>query len=887
MGKVRHIDSGSDRWVWIESVPMPLVVLSLVSGTVAALNSAARSTLDVSNTDLVGKSVAYLVPEYLLPRQEVVAQWIEQALAGQTPGFSIDLLTESPDSGAVRLSAYIGPADGSGEFVLLSLNPPTGDGELSALGTEDVLRGLMSDIGRIVGSSLDLGTVCQQFAISLMQVVPADHVAILLAAGESESLNIMFSSVQGQSQREPDSRMLTPAPGTPVSRAMQTHTALLLNEAEISELAAFDAGSSAYFGKGMRSVCCVPFVASGNCIGVVLLGSSQLEAFGTDDLTLLEQASSQVAGAISNVMLHEALTQSALERDVLANIGRLAGAAIEFAGAMPGIAAEIRRIMPVSELCVCEPDSSSGELTRSYGWTESGKQITYDAKSSVDAARSRELCLMGSDGVISTMMEAGSSQPCAAVTTPLRFGGETIGTLTVISAGTEKYAARETSFASLVAGHIAGAVQTARVYHEQQRESDLRRTLAQISVAASRDLAPDSVFERVANEVAELVEYDLFAIALPRPDRSGLTFRFQIGHDGPLMVYDDEKPDISTDSYEWRARIIRPAGGFPQFAALADHGINSLIEVSLGAEETGATGYILIGAGSELTFTKQDLRTMVHVAGQVSPAIQNAMAHEQAVALAEARMSEAKAEARSLELERINDAKSRFLSVVSHELRTPLTSIIAFAELLERNTDGNLDAKQLKQAAVINKSATHLKFLISDLLDVSRIESGNISLELSTFDIGDAVWEVVELFEPVLDEKEQVFEVHLPQESIEIRADRSRIVQIVSNLIENASKYSPPRTVVTVDVHRRGREILITVSDEGIGISEEDQRQLFVPFFRANSELTRTEPGTGLGLSLVKSITELHGGSVAVHSEPGKGSTFSVALKAALAKEAA
>ena len=872
--------------MWIENLPMPLVVLNLGSGVVAALNSAARGTLGVSKADLVGKPITRLVPDYLLPKQDTVAQWIEQAVAGQTPGFSIDLLAETPGADALRLNAHLGPADASGQFILLRLGPLIDEDARSVEGSDDALRGLMGDIGRIVSSSLDLGTVCQQFAISLMQVVPADHVAIMLATGESDLLKIMFSSAQDSSEGSEASRP-TPIPGGPVARAMQAHTSVLLDALEVGELASTGAEAQAFLGPSDLSACYIPLISGGNCIGVVLLGSSQRDAYDTDDLMLLEQASSQVAGAISNVMLHEALSQSAREREVLANIGRLASAVIDFAGAMPGIAAEVQRIMPIAELCVYEPDDTSGGLRRSYAWTSSGDEIDFDAKSRAAAADARESCLKGSGPVISVLRKAEDGQPVASVTAALRFGGEAIGTLSAISAGAVKYAVGEKSFAALVASQIAGAVQTARTYRRQQREANLRRTLAEISVAASRDLAPDRVFERIANEVAELIEYDLFAIASQTPDRSGLTVRFKIGHDRPLTVYERQRPEGSGDTYEWRARIVRPVAGSPQFSALADDGVNSLIEVSLGVEETGATGYILVGARSELSFTMGELRMLVQVASQVSPAIQNATAHEQAVALAEARTSEAKAEARSLELERINDAKSRFLSIVSHELRTPLTSIIAYAELLERNTGGYMAEKQVKQASVINKSAAHLKFLISDLLDVSRIESGNLSLEMSTFNIGDAVQEVVDRFEPVLAEKAQEFEVHIAHENIEIWADRSRIVQVVSNLVENASKYSPRDTVISVDVHRRGQEILITVSDQGIGISVEDQRQLFVPFFRANSELTRTEPGTGLGLALVKSIAGLHGGTVSVHSEPGMGSTFSVALRAAQRTRAA
>jgi signal transduction histidine kinase len=250
-------------------------------------------------------------------------------------------------------------------------------------------------------------------------------------------------------------------------------------------------------------------------------------------------------------------------------------------------------------------------------------------------------------------------------------------------------------------------------------------------------------------------------------------------------------------------------------------------------------------------------------------------------------MAEARAEARSLELERINDSRSRFLGVVSHELRTPLTSIIAYTDLLRRNAEGNLTEKQAGHIAVISESATHLKFLISDLLDVSRIESGNFSLEMTRFDLRSLIGEVSDRLKPVLAEKGQQLEAHIARGKLEIEADRPRIAQVVSNILENASKYSPQGTVITLDVHRRKDEILITVTDRGIGISAEDQQQLFTPFFRANTRLTRTEPGTGLGLSLVKKITELHGGTVSVTSKPGEGSAFTVALGAAKAARAA
>lgn len=879
MGSAKHIEASDRPWLWIEGTQVPLIVLSLKDRTIAAANVSASTLLNITVTELAGMPSDRIVPDYVLPSREVVSLWIVEASENRSSGADVDLLVELPESEPIRLIAHIGPIDPVGEFILLSLEKSATTDSAKTEDMDDVIFGLMSDIGRIVGSSLDLDAVSQRFATALMHVVPAEHVAILLLAEDGESVEPVFSTGYAL-----DSATTRLTKGGPILRAIKTQSAVLLDSQEVGALRVSGATTWSYLNENLLTACCVPLVTNGESIGVALLASAVSGAFTSDDLQLLEHASSQVAGAISNLMLHEKLAEGAVERDVLAKIGRLASAAIEFAGALPEIAAEIKRFMPVSELIIHEPGDVSGYPVRSYVWVESTEQMKLEMANRHEPTDAKEVESSTSEpGILSSENRI----PAATATAPMRFGGETIGTLTAISANGEPYDARESTFTLLVANQIAGAVHTARVYRNQQKETNLRRSLAQISLAASSDLTPDSVFERIANEVAELIEYDLFAIALFRPDRTGVDVRFHIGSDEVLGAYVDPAESSESDSAEWRELVVRTASKEPRYSKLADAGISSVMEVSLGTKETGATGYMLIGARDESVFSRQELRTLAQIAAQVSPAIQNATAHEQAVALAEARMSEAKAEARNLELEKINDAKSQFLSIVSHELRTPLTSIIAYAELLERNTRGNLNEKETAQAKIINKSAMHLKFLISDLLDVSRIESGNLSLEMSTFDIGDVVRDVVDQFEPVLAEKEQELDVHVARESIQLRADRSRIVQIVSNLVENASKYSSPHTVITVNVHRRGSEVLISVTDEGIGISAEDQKQLFVPFFRANSDLTRTQPGTGLGLSLVKSIAELHAGSVSVESEPGKGSTFSVVLRAASNEQAA
>jgi len=139
----------------------------------------------------------------------------------------------------------------------------------------------------------------------------------------------------------------------------------------------------------------------------------------------------------------------------------------------------------------------------------------------------------------------------------------------------------------------------------------------------------------------------------------------------------------------------------------------------------------------------------------------------------------------------------------------------------------------------------------------------------------------------VFSEKGQRLVTRISRGKLNLYGDRSRIAQVISNLLENSAKYSARETTVLLDVHRRRDELVITVTDQGYGIPQEDFSQLFTPFFRGNNTLTRSEPGTGLGLALVKRITELHGGQVSVTSSAGEGATFTVVLPAAAASKAA
>ncbi len=228
--------------------------------------------------------------------------------------------------------------------------------------------------------------------------------------------------------------------------------------------------------------------------------------------------------------------------------------------------------------------------------------------------------------------------------------------------------------------------------------------------------------------------------------------------------------------------------------------------------------------------------------------------------------------------EEASRAKSEFLSRMSHELRTPLTAMIGFAELLLLE---ELKERQKRHLRTILKAGDHLLALINDILDISRIEEGRLSLSPEPVGVAGVIYEVVDLVRPMAAERDVRLEVAEAAAELTVQADRQRLQQVLLNLVTNSVKYNRRQGRVEISASRaeggRGR---IAVADTGIGLSDEDLQRLFAPFERLSAAASDVE-GTGLGLTLSKSLVEAMGGSIGVQSEAGSGSTFWVELPAA------
>jgi signal transduction histidine kinase/CheY-like chemotaxis protein len=311
--------------------------------------------------------------------------------------------------------------------------------------------------------------------------------------------------------------------------------------------------------------------------------------------------------------------------------------------------------------------------------------------------------------------------------------------------------------------------------------------------------------------------------------------------------------------------------------------VKSFISVPLKVQDE-VIGALSVDRTHDRALTQDDLDLLITLASQVAIALDNAQAYREIESLnagLEARVRERTAdlEAANARLEQMDRLKSRFLAHVSHELRTPLTSIVGFADNMIEGLVGSLNVKQEQYLIRIKANGTRLGRMITDLLDLARVEAGKLVLSFDHVALTALVSDVIEQLRPLAAAKQLQIDLHSPDPTLLVWADLDRLSQILTNLLDNAIKYTPDGGHVAVDLSRADQRMArVVVRDTGQGIPPEALPKLFDPFFRVHQQERSHTKGLGLGLAIVKDLVDLHGGSITVHSEIDRGTQFEFTL---------
>jgi signal transduction histidine kinase/CheY-like chemotaxis protein len=306
--------------------------------------------------------------------------------------------------------------------------------------------------------------------------------------------------------------------------------------------------------------------------------------------------------------------------------------------------------------------------------------------------------------------------------------------------------------------------------------------------------------------------------------------------------------------------------------------VSSYLAVPVVARSGEVMGGLFFGHPECDVFTDRSERLVVGIAAQAAIAIDNARLYEQATRAAEerARLLEAERRARA-ESERVNLMKDEFLATLSHELRTPLSSVVGWVDVLLSRTPETSDTRRGLEA--ISRNARAQAKLIEDLLDMNGIVSGKIRLDVQPIELTSIVDSALDSIRPSAEAKSILVRKTIDPNAAPVFGDRNRLQQVVWNLLTNAVKFTPKGGKIDILVERVNSHVEITVHDTGMGISPEFLPHVFERFRQADSSTTRKYGGLGLGLSIVKQLVELHGGSVKAESAgEGKGATFIVDL---------